>query len=234
MNPLLVYLCKTPEDYKALALQNIGYDRYYITNGFDVKLTDDDTSLLNISFDETLTTNKILRLVFLFSSPYYDVVLYSQNNYYPETLCEKLLEGLDDFKLLDDSIAVTREYVALNGFSFQDKPSNNTIIDPINYAEQVSLAMSGYAVDTEYFKEAIKEILPSSYCKLSENFDQKEKQLLKLFSEHNLKSDQSKTIEVYWNEQKKDHPAIIFTMDELQGSTFQIKRTDGLNFYLFL
>ena len=54
MNPLLIYICRSYDDYKAYSLQSIPFDKYFITCGFEVNSYDerDNYSFLNINLEK--------------------------------------------------------------------------------------------------------------------------------------------------------------------------------------
>jgi hypothetical protein len=236
VNPLLIYICKSQDEYKNIVSQKSDYDRYYITDGFEVNSFDENSSFMNISLDKNISVEFITRLVFLFSNPFYDVVIYSDSNYYDKKICESLLEDLVSYKSIDNVIAITREYVALNGFSFNFEMKKEQFKDPLVMAEKLSLAMAEVPVENEYFIEAIKELLPQVYIfDIDQDFDPQEKDLLDLFKQSNLKvNSKNNKYDVLWMKEKRSNPAIIFSNEQLQGYMYLIKRIDGLNFYFFM
>jgi len=235
VNPLLIYICKSQQEYKNFASQKSDYDRYYITNGFEVNSYEENSSFMSISLDKNISVEFITRLVFLFSNPFYDVVLYSDSNFYDEKICKTLLEDLVDYKCIDNVIAVTREYVALNGFNFNIEAKKVLFKDPLVLAEKLSLAMSEMPVEQEYFIEAIKELIPNMFFVIDSDFDSEEKELIKIFTDTNMNLEyRDRKMNVFWMKHKENNPAIIFSKESLQDYNFMIKRTDGLNFYIYM
>ena len=235
VNPLLIFICKSLNDYKNFASQNTAYDRYYITDGFEVNTTDENSSFMSISLDKNVSVEFIIRLVFLFSNPFYDVVIYSNTNFYDKNICDKILEDFSGINIIDNVLAVSREYVALNGFDFKIDIKKVEHKDPLIMAEKLSQAMSEIPVEQEYFIEAIKELIPASFYVLDNDFDQNEKEILKIFKDINANLEyQDRKTNVLWMKPNTSNPAIVFNYESLQDYTFVVKRIDGMNFYIYM
>lgn len=233
MNPLLIYICRNYDEFKACALQSIPYDKYFITSGFEVNSFDekDNYSFLNVNLENKLDIIKIIRLVLLFSNPYYDVVLFDKNNTYSFDHCQKILESLSDYYLSDDLTVVSREYVALNGFDL--KINKQVEVDMIDYAEKINLAMSGQPVANEFFIMAMKEILPESKYIFSNQSENLPSDIFNLINTIN-KSSSNNSINVFYNETPEKNKCIVFTNDELTDYSFLVLRDDGFRMYFYI
>lgn len=233
MNPLLIYICRSYDDYKAYSLQSIPFDKYFITCGFEVNSYDerDNYSFLNINLEKDVDYIKILRMVLLFSNPYYDVILFDKNNTYDFDSCKNILESLDDIYQKNDLLVVTREHVAIKGFDFSIQ--NEVETNPLDFAEQINLALSGEPVEDLYFVKALKEILPECNYKFSQNADNLSNDILNLIK--SLSRPSANEIAVYNNESpEKNKGYILFTNEEMSNYSFLVRRLDGLKMYLYM
>jgi len=233
VNPLLVYICRSYDDYKAFSLQSIPFDKYFITCGFEVNSYDerDNYSFLNINLEKDVDYIKILRMVLLFSNPYYDVILFDKNNIYDFDSCKNILESLSDIYQKDDLLAITREYIAIKGFDFSIKKEIET--NPLDFAEKINLALSGEPVEDLYFVKALKEILPECNYRVSQNANNLSNDILNLIKSFTKSS--VNEISVYYNESpEKNKGYILFTNDEMFNYSFLVKRLDGLRMYFYM
>jgi hypothetical protein len=233
VNPLLVYICRSYDDYKAFSLQSIPFDKYFITCGFEVNSYDehDNYSFLNINLEKDIDYTKIIRIVLLFSNPYYDVILFDKNNIYDFDSCKNILESLSDIYQKDDLLAITREYIAIKGFDFSIQKEIET--NPLDFAEQINLALSGEPVEDLYFVKALKEILPECNYRVSQNANNLSNDILNLIKSFTKSS--VNEISVYYNESpEKNKGYILFTNDEMFNYSFLVKRLDGLRMYFYM
>ena len=228
-----MYICRSYDDYKAFSLQSIPFDKYFITCGFEVNSYDehDNYSFLNINLEKDIDYTKIIRIVLLFSNPYYDVILFDKNNIYDFDSCKNILESLSDIYQKDDLLAITREYIAIKGFDFSIQKEIET--NPLDFAEQINLALSGEPVEDLYFVKALKEILPECNYRVSQNANNLSNDILNLIKSFTKSS--VNEISVYYNESpEKNKGYILFTNDEMFNYSFLVKRLDGLRMYFYM
>lgn len=235
MNPILVFICRSLDEYRAISLQDSAYDRYYITDGFEVNYSEENSSYMSISLENEINPEFIIRLVFLFSNPFYDVVCFSETNLYDHNTIKKILHDFSGCEIVNDLLVVSREHVAMNGFEFKLQPKKIEHKDPILLAEKLSMAMSEIPVENEYFKNAIEELIPSVFYEFDESVDTNEIEILNIFKNKNVFVEyKDRKMSVYWKDYKVNNPAIVFSKEQLQDYTFKVLRTDGLNFYLYM
>jgi hypothetical protein len=173
----------------------------------------------------------ILRMVLLFSNPYYDVILFDKNNTYDFDSCKNILESLDNIYQKNDLLVVTREHVAIKGFDFSIQKEVET--NPLDFAEQINLALSGEPVEDLYFVKALKEILPECNYKFSQNADNLSNDILNLIK--SITRPSANEISVYNNESpEKNKGYILFTNEEMSNYSFLVRRLDGLKMYLYM
>jgi hypothetical protein len=214
-------------------MQSIPFDKYFITCGFEVNSYDehDNYSFLNINLEKDVDYIIILRMVLLFSNPYYDVILFDKNNTYDFDSCKNILESLDNIYQKNDLLVVTREHVAIKGFDFSIQKEVET--NPLDFAEQINLALSGEPVEDLYFVKALKEILPECNYKFSQNADNLSNDISGLIK--SLSRPSANEISVYNNESpEKNKGYILFTNEEMSNYSFLVRRLDGLNMYLYM
>ena len=80
-----------------------------------------------------------------------------------------------------------------------------------------------------------KELIPKMFFVIDSDFDSEEKELIKIFTDTNMNLEyRDRKMNVFWMKHKENNPAIIFSKESLQDYNFMIKRTDGLNFYIYM
>jgi hypothetical protein len=170
-------------------------------------------------------------LVLLFSNPYYDVILFDKNNTYDFDSCKNILESFDNIYQKNDLLVVTREHVAINGFDFSIQKEVET--NPLDFAEQINLALSGEPVEDMYFVKALKEILPECNYMFSQNANNLSNDILGLIK--SITKPSANEISVYNNESpEKNKGYILFTNEEMSNYSFLVRRLDGLRMYLYM
>ena len=105
--------------------------------------------------------------------------------------------------------------------------------NPLDFAEQINLALSGEPVEDVYFVKALKEILPECNYTFSQNANNLSNDILGLIK--SIARPSANEISVYNNESpEKNKGYILFTNEEMSNYSFLVRRLDGLRMYLYM
>lgn len=235
MSPLCVFLCNNQLEYDQILKEtdSAKYHRFFILssnkiirNNLEHKNSD---NFMTYAFDLS-RVDIISRLVTCYSHPMYSHILIflgteidfdnEKNNFINQEYFQN-----------KNCIGFTRQYVALNGFTF-DPVETKMPIDPLVYAQEISKALCEQPVEHIIFVEALKELLPS--CQF-ENFNDISEISSDMKSVFNSKYKKSSTVYnvLYEPKIEKFTNAIVFSFSTLDSYKFAIKRNDGLCCYIF-
>ena len=235
MSPLCVFLCDNQLEYDQILkdTESAKYHRFFILssnkiirNNLEHKNTDNF-----MTYDFELSRMDIVsRLVTCYSHPMYShIFVFLKDVVDFETEKNNFIDN--EFFQNKNCIGFTRQYVALNGFTF-DPVEVEMPMDPVTYAQELSKALSEQPVDHKIFIEALKELLP--HCQF-ENYNEINELSSDIKSVFSSKYKQMSTIYnvLYEPKDKKFINAIVFSFLALDSYKFAIKRNDGLCCYIF-
>jgi hypothetical protein len=235
MSPLCVFLCNNQLEYDQILnnTESAKYHRFFILssnkivrNNFEYKNTD---NFMVYSFDLS-RMDMISRLVTCYSNPMYShIIIFLRSTIDFEN--EKNNFKNQEYFQNKNCIGFTRQYVALNGFTF-DPAETEMPLDPLIYAQELSKALSEQPVEHEIFIEALRELLPN--CQFENYKDIKEisDDVRSVFNLKYKKSSTSYNV-LYEPKIEKFTNAIVFSFSILDSYKFAIKRKDGLCCYIF-
>jgi hypothetical protein len=204
--------------------------KYYITSK-KLNNISDDISVLNLPDFKPTKENIVivLRLIFLYNEPSFEkLILFFKNDIVDQEIINTILEQIDESSYVynDEYLAVTRQYVAFNGF---DLSENKKEINPIEMIDNINKALQGEAVDNEYFLLALSEILPQMDIKCEID----DKSIANFF---NKRQTTQKGSILFTNTFSKniDTLSVLFTKDTFNNNAlYTIKRNDGLTAYVY-
>ena len=204
--------------------------KYYITSK-KLNNISGDISVLNLPDFKPTKENIVivLRLIFLYNEPSFEkLILFFKNDIVDQENINTILEQIDESSYVynDEYLAVTRQYVAFNGF---DLSENKKEINPIEMIDNINKALQGEAVDNEYFLLALSEILPQMDIKCEID----DKSIANFF---NKRQTTQKGSILFTNTFSKniDTLSVLFTKDTFNNNAlYTIKRNDGLTAYVY-
>lgn len=204
--------------------------KYYITSK-KLNNISGDISVLNLPDFKPTKENIVivLRLIFLYNEPSFEkLILFFKNDIVDQENINTILEQIDESSYVynDEYLAVTRQYVAFNGF---DLSENKKEINPIEMIDNINKALQGEAVDNEYFLLALSEILPQMDIKCEID----DKSIANFF---NKRETTQKGSILFTNTFSKniDTLSVLFTKDTFNNNAlYTIKRNDGLTAYVY-
>lgn len=204
--------------------------KYYITSK-KLNNISGDISVLNLPDFKPTKENIVivLRLIFLYNEPSFEkLILFFKNDIVDQENINTILEQIDESSYVynDEYLAVTRQYVAFNGF---DLSENKKEINPIEMIDNINKALQGEAVDNEYFLLALSEILPQMDIKCEID----DKSIANFF---NKRETTQKGSILFTNTFSKniDTLSVLFTKDTFNNNVlYTIKRNDGLTAYVY-
>jgi len=211
-------------------MNNIVARKYYITSK-KLNNISSDISVLNLPDFKPTKENIVivLRLIFLYNEPNFEkLILFFKNDIVDQENIDTILEQIDESSYVYNSeyLAVTRQYVAFNGF---DLSENKKEINPIEMIDNINKALQGEAVDNEYFLLALSEILPPMDIKCEID----DKSIANFF---NKRETTQKGSILFTNTFSKniDTLSVLFTKDTFDNNAlYTIKRNDGLTAYVY-
>lgn len=204
--------------------------KYYITSK-KLNNISSDISVLNLPDFKPTKENIVivLRLIFLYNEPNFEkLILFFKNDIVDQENIDTILEQIDESSYVynDEYLAVTRQYVAFNGF---DLSENKKEFNPVEMVDNINKALQGEAVDNEYFLLALSEILPPMDIK----YEIDDKSVVNFF---NKRETTQKGSILFTNTFIKniDTLSVLFTKDTFNNNAlFTIKRNDGLTAYVY-
>lgn len=204
--------------------------KYYITSK-KLNNISGDISVLNLPDFKPTKENIVivLRLIFLYNEPSFEkLILFFKNDIVDQENINTILEQINESSYVynDEYLAVTRQYVAFNGF---DLSENKKEINPIEMIDNINKALQGEAVDNEYFLLALSEILPQMDIKCEID----DKSIVNFF---NKRQTTQKGSILFTNTFSKniDTLSVLFTKDIFNNNAlYTIKRNDGLTAYVY-
>lgn len=211
-------------------MNSIAARKYYITSK-KLNNISGDISVLNLPDFKPTKENIVivLRLIFLYNEPSFEkLILFFKNDIVDQENINTILEQIDESSYVynDEYLAVTRQYVAFNGF---DLSENKKEINPIEMIDNINKALQGEAVDNEYFLLALSEILPQMDIKCEID----DKSIANFF---NKRQTTQKGSILFTNTFSKniDTLSVLFTKDTFNNNAlYTIKRNDGLTAYVY-
>jgi len=169
---------------------------------------------------ENLVT--VVRLIFLYNEPVFEkLIIFFKNDIVNQETIDEILSQINESAYIynDESLAMTRQYVAFNGFDIsQNKQEINTVV----MVENINKALQGEAVDNEFFLLALSEILPQ----MPIQFNIEEKNIINFF---NKRETTQKGSILFTSKYVKniDNLSVLFSKDILNiDSLYIIKRSD--------
>lgn len=229
---LLLLISNSPSEINYLhnALKTIVARKYYITSK-KLNNISGDISVLNLPdfkpTKENLVT--VLRLIFLYNEPVYEkLIIFFKNEIVSQETIDEILSQIDESEYVynDEFLAITRQYVAFNGFNISE---NKQETNPILMVENINKALQGEAVENEFFLLALSEILPQ----MPIQFDIEDKNIINFF---NKREPTQKGSILFTSKYDKniDNLSVLFSKDILKiDSLYIIKRNDGLFAYVY-
>lgn len=235
MSPLCIFLCEDQAAYDRIRVntKDAEYHRFFILssnriirnnfshNSFDNFMTYDyDLSRLDI----------IARLVTCYSHPTYThlIIFWSREINFEN---QKNNFSNNEFFQNKDCLGFTRQYVALNGFQFQ--PIEKEIsYDPIEFANNLSKALSEEPVGQDIFLLALDELIPSCELNDIESLPNHEQEIKNLLLRKKINS--TSTYKIFYESYSENFKsAIVFSFSKIDSYKFAVRREDGLNCYIF-
>lgn len=204
--------------------------KYYITSK-KLNNISSDISVLNLPDFKPTKENIVivLRLIFLYNEPNFEkLILFFKNDIVDQENIKTILGQIDESSYVynDEYLAVTRQYVAFNGF---DLSENKKEFNPVEMVDNINKALQGEAVDNEYFLLALSEILPPMDIK----YEIDDKSIVNFF---NKRETTQKGSIFFTNTFSKniDTLSVLFTKDTFNNNAlYTIKRNDGLTAYVY-
>lgn len=171
----------------------------------------------------------VLRLIFLYNEPVFEkLILFFKNDIVSSEIINEILSEIDESKYIynDEFLAITRQYVAFNGFDIFE---NKKEINPIIMMDNITKALQGEAVDNEFFLLALSEILPQ----MPIEYDMDDKDIINFFNKRDT-TQKGSILFTRSYENNNNTLSVLFTKDILKiDSLYIIKRTDGLLAYVY-
>lgn len=234
MVPLCVFLCDDQYSYDNIFRNTLDavYHRFFILSSNNIirnRIAEKNTDNFMIYNYELTKIDIISRLVTCYSNPMYShiFIMLSQNSDF-ELQKNNFKES--NYFQNENCIGFTRQWVALNGFIFEPVQNNSTL-DPIEFAQEMSKALNELPVGNKYFIEALIELLPHCEYDLS-NLNNFDSELISIVKNKNINS--SSKYKVFYepiNFEKTN--CVVFSHNEIDSYKFLIKREDGLKCYIF-
>jgi len=235
MSPLCVFLCNNQLEYDQILkdTESAKYHRFFILssnkiirNNLEHKNSD---NFMTFAFDLS-RIDVIARLVTCYSHPMYSHIFIFLN-FNINFNNEKNNITTQEYFQNNNCVGFTRQYVALNGFSFEPATIEMPL-DPIEYAQELSKALSEQPVENKIFIEAMKELLPQCQFEKFNDISEISDDIKLVFSQKYKKSSTVYNV-LYEPKIEKFSNAIVFTFSTLDSYKFAIKRNDGLCCYIF-
>jgi hypothetical protein len=229
MRPLAVFLIDNED--KLLKVDELskdeGYHRFFVlsnktlTNLINFKKTD---SIITYDF-KISQIDIIIKMIVACSNSMYDhiIIFLAQEFDFDNQI--KNFSHRNTFQN-EEAIGFTRQSFIFDNLNFI--VDEKVDINPYERFEMMDTALSGEKVNSYYFKEALKELLPNAEYKYQDDLNIDD-QLKNIIQSKFIKSN-SQFLVSNKNEDLKN--LIIFTSSEIDKFKFVIRREDGLNCYI--
>ena len=229
MRPLAVFLINNED--RLLKVDELskdeGYHRFFILSNKILKNTINFESTDSIIvYDYKISQiDIIIKMIIACSNSMYDhIIIFLAQEFNFDNQLNNFLQS-DTFQN-EEAIGFTRQSFIFDNLNFI--VNERVDINPYERFEMMDKALSGEKVNSYYFKEALRELLPNAEYKYQDglNIDNELKNIIQ------FKFIKSKSQFLVSNKNEDVKNMIIFTSSEIDKFKFVVRREDGLNCYI--
>ena len=231
MNPAFVFLINDFESLEKVIHKTETYKfiRIFIIKSKNLQLQKfykktDKIIIFNFDDNDNAT---LIRIVALHTEPTITHFIFMYDIDYS---IDQLIHQISEKNENESYLIVSRNYLAMHGFSFERKKNLN--FDPLQLFEEIDRALKGEKVKDHIFNKALEELLPYAEYDYDFTFEKLEFKIKNLFK-LKYKKNNIKYFVSFDNKSDSVNKNILFTLSDLQNYKFVIRRDDGLNCYIF-